>query len=161
MEVKDWITLAAAVISLFAAGVSVTALILNRRVSIGQAETALRTSIRSTRQFVNNLSIQLADIVDGRREDELKAADKRRIEAVRMAFMEAIEENLNAYEDACAKYVDGKIDRTRFKKNYFTEIRNLCECPKSSPIYEMLNPESTSRFRSVWGVYHEWFNQGK
>ena len=37
------------------------------------------------------------------------------------------EDYLNAYDEACAKYIDNKIDKVRFKKMYFDEIKNLVE----------------------------------
>ena len=34
------------------------------------------------------------------------------------ALNSGIESLLNQYDDACAKYIDGKIDKHRFKKTY-------------------------------------------
>lgn len=35
--------------------------------------------------------------------------------------------NVPAHDEACAKYLDRKLDETRFKKLFITEIRNLVE----------------------------------
>ena len=93
--------------------------------------------------------------MDGRRSDELKAQDKRRLEILEKAFRSAVEDNLNAYEDACAKYVDGKIDKERFKKSYISEVQRLC-AEKTSVITDLMHPDTTSKFQAIWKVYREW-----
>lgn len=41
------------------------------------------------------------------------------------SFESAEEQYRNAYEEACSKYLDGKIDKERFEKMYLIEIQNL------------------------------------
>ncbi|MDR2569884.1 MAG: hypothetical protein LBD23_06250, partial [Oscillospiraceae bacterium] len=54
------------------------------------------------------------------------AADNKDLkDAYKKNYWVAIETNLNAYDEACAKYKDGKIDQVRFQKTYQAEIRNL------------------------------------
>lgn len=161
MDTKEWLMAAGTAVSLGSAVVAVFALVMNRKVAMGQAETSLRTSIRVTRQSVRDLTIQISSLLDGRRDDQLRAEDRRRLQPLANAFKDAVEENLNAYEDACAKYLDRKIDRKRFQKMYITEIRNLIECDSENVMHEMLHPEGTSRFRAIWKVYHRWHNLEK
>lgn len=67
------------------------------------------------------------------------------------------EDYLNAYDEACAKYIDNKIDKTRFKKTYFDEIKNLVENEHGK---EKIDTDTT-RFRAIRKVYNEWHNLEK
>jgi hypothetical protein len=66
----------------------------------------------------------------------------------------AIEDLLNTYNEACQKYMDGKVDKIRFKKNYFHEIRNVVTNAEFS---DRFNP-ITSMFQATITVYNEWHN---
>ncbi len=68
-------------------------------------------------------------------------------------FNAADERYRNAYEDACAKYIDGKIDKERFKKMYSMEIYKLIHNESEAKYYEGLQTE----FQSTVAVYKEWF----
>ena len=72
-------------------------------------------------------------------------------------FKSAVESWLNTYEEACAKYIDNKIDKKRFKKQYHTEIRNLVE---EEEFEKFFNP-TKSKFQAILKVYKEWNNLEK
>lgn len=46
-------------------------------------------------------------------------------ELIKMVYESTKEEFLNAYDEACQKYLDGKVDKERFKKSYFIEIQSI------------------------------------
>jgi hypothetical protein len=69
-------------------------------------------------------------------------------------FNEAVESNLNAYESACSKYIDGKTDKERFIKLYKVEIRQLVEEPELKQYFDAL----TTRYKAITTVYNEWEN---
>ena len=69
----------------------------------------------------------------------------------------ALEDVCNTYEEACAKYVDGKVDKTRFKKMYSTEIRQWVESGKFKNKYI----EPHTQFHATIKVYKEWNNLEK
>ena len=77
----------------------------------GQIEIAVRNMIVSARAQFYNISCALPT----------------ETEHAHRLLDSALEDWLNAYDDACAKYIDGKIDRERFKKLYFEEIKNCVE----------------------------------
>jgi hypothetical protein len=162
MNAANWIALGSAVVSvlsflgtiIFSWRAAASAR-NSRDVAIGAAESSLRSAISTTRQRVEDRALQIATILNGRRRCDLKVADERMLEPHEKAFRSAVEDNLNAYEDACAKYRDGKIDIARFKKMYINEIQNLCVV-KDSPITEFMNPEGASKFQAIWRVYREW-----
>lgn len=61
----------------------------------------------------------------------------------------------NTYEDACAKYLDGKIDKERFKKMYQHEIRELVTGDSEKEHYA----SNQTKYVSTIAVYKEWFSQ--
>ena len=113
------------------------------------------------RQSVREISIKLADLTAGKTEDKMSPAIRERRDVLTDAWREAVEDNLNAYEDACAKYIDNKIDRERFRRMYETEIENICRADERSIIFSMMYPEQKSRFHAIWKVYHEWNKREK
>ncbi len=65
---------------------------------------------------------------------------------------EAKEELLNAYDEACAKYIDKKIDKKTFKRMYYGEIKNIV---KNEEFKKMINwPKS--KFPHIVQVHQEW-----
>ena len=62
------------------------------------------------------------------------------------------EDLLNAYDEACAKYIDKKVDRERFYKTYMHEIRQLVE---NEPYNKKFN-EKSCKFDAILKVYKEW-----
>lgn len=162
MNANAWIALAAAIVSV---GASILSFVSSKRsqaiakgqaeVAMGQAESAIRANIRITRQSVRDLSVRIGEVVSGKRPNQLTAEENRRLEPLTLAFREACEDNLNAYEDACGKYLDKKIDVERFKKSYIEEIRGVCQ-QKNPPIADFMLPETTSKFQAIWKVYREW-----
>jgi hypothetical protein len=155
MDARAWISLCAAIVSVVACIWSFISAHRSRAIAIGQTETSVRASIRMTRLAVREIALKLEELIDGRRDNQLNAQERRRVKSRAVAFNEAVEENLNAYEDACGKYIDNKIDKKRFKKSFVSEIQNLCEA-KAGEIFEFLHPEANTKFRAIWKVYREW-----
>jgi len=69
----------------------------------------------------------------------------------------ALEGVLNAYDEACAKYLDGKVDKERFKKLYHDEIRQLVTDKAIQEKYR----EPQTKFHATNKVYTEWNNLEK
>ncbi len=124
-------------------------------IAIGQSETSMRDAISNARQRVEDTSLRIADFLHGRKPDELTKEEKSHLEIVKKTRLSAIENLLNAYEDACGKYRDNKIDKDRFKRTYIREIANLCNEEVES-YAKFMHPSSTSNFEAIWKVYEEW-----
>ena len=124
-------------------------------IAIGQSGTSMRDSITNARQRIEDSSLRVAGLLQGRKPDKLIADEKRHLAIVEKARSSTIENLLNAYEDACGKYRDDKIDRERFKRAYIREIANLCD-PKVASYAKYMHPSSTSNFEAIWKVYEEW-----
>ena len=65
----------------------------------------------------------------------------------------SLQEILNAYEIACMKYLDSKVDKDRFKKTYYQEVRQIFENISYKPF---LNKENS--FHALKKVNQEWNN---
>jgi hypothetical protein len=161
LEAKDWIALGSALVAVIFGSASVIAAVLTRRIAMGQAETGLRASIRATRESVRSIAIKIAEVRAGKTNEKLTPAQEGKLDVLEDAFAEATEDNLNAYEDACAKYLDKKIDRERFKRMYYSEIENLGRVKEGNVIHKFMYPEQQSRFKAIWKVFHQWTNLEK
>ena len=137
ISMSDWIAIG---ISVLAFAFSLFSFIRSSALIKGQVEMQIREMISSARWRFSDLSIQLAD-----EENNTTLA---------ASTMAALEDVLNAYDEACAKYIDNKVDRERFKKLYTNEIRNLVEDENTKKYYVM--PQS--RFQATVKVYREWNN---
>lgn len=71
------------------------------------------------------------------------------------AYFAAEEMYRNAYEDACGKYNDGKIDQERFEKMYKQEIYKLVNDPDQSKYYAT----NQTPYATTVSVYKKWFSQ--
>ena len=108
----------------------------------GQVELQIREMISSAKYRYTEIGCKFL-------EDTKKAKDYAN------HFIEAAYEDvLNAYDEACTKYLDDKIDKERFKKTYYNEIKNLVECEDTKASYV---PPQT-RYKATLKVYNEWFD---
>lgn len=126
-------------------------------IAVGVAENELLRDITSARRRFEDVSAEVESIVEGRAPSELSDQEKRRLKEINLRRGSSMEELLNTYENACSKYRDGKTDRDRFKKTYFSQIRNLFE-PPGNAFRDLLHPEGTSRYKALWRVYKEWYD---
>ena len=137
VNAADWFTI---IISLAALGFSLFSFCKSISLMRGQVEMQIREMISSAQCRYTDLGIQLSK--DDQNETLIASVNA------------ALEIVLNAYDEACAKYIDKKVDRERFKKLYITEIRNLVENDSTKSYYVM--PQS--KFQSTVKVYREWYN---
>lgn len=108
-------------------------------------EFQIASNIRETENRVSDIGIELAKNFDNEKVKNMIAQVSK----------QAMESNLNAYEEACAKYLDGKVDKERFKKNYHKQIRRLIE--DSEPLMKYFDKPS-SAYKCILKVYNEWYN---
>ena len=136
-NVTDWIAI---IISIVAFGFSLFSFFKSNSLTKGQVEMQIRDMISSAKWRYADLGIQLSK---DNQNQTLIASTKA-----------ALEDVLNAYDEACAKYIDKKVDMERFKKLYVTEIRNLVEDNNTKSYYVL--PQS--KFQATVKVYREWNN---
>lgn len=107
---------------------------------MGQVEMQIRELILNARSRYEDLAIQL-----NAHENDVEYSK---------AVESALEGVLNAYDEACAKYIDGKVDKERFKKLYHDEIRQLVTDSATQEKYR----EPQTKFHATNMVYTEWNN---
>ena len=109
------------------------------KIYYGQTELSIRGTITSAK---NRIANTIQESADNSYSDQL--------------FKFAIEELLNAYEEACAKYIDSKVDKKRFRKTYYDEIKNIVENKEFDNYFKR-----GSKYNAITKVYDEWFNLEK
>lgn len=107
----------------------------------GAMETQLRSAIATASSEVRHCA--------------LACEENPNSEVRRKNFESAEEELRNAYEDACSKYIDGKIDCSRFEKNYSQEINNLVTDETQRAFYSDIQ----SPYVATVKVYKQWFRK--
>ena len=106
----------------------------------GTVEIYIRNMISTARNNQNQIIIQIQNISD----DQLKTD----------LLESSIEDLLNAYDEACAKYNDRKVDKKRFRMLYTTEILDVYKENKDFI-------KETENFKALEKVYNEFTNKEK
>lgn len=136
------IALASALFSYHASKKANTTADEQKMISQGQIELQIHQMISQTKKDLLEIALKVQD----------GSGD-----ILRQAFETARELNLNAYDEACSKYLDRKVDKERFKKNYIVEIRQLVEDPNNQKKFDSV----TSKYKCILKVYEEWNNLEK
>lgn len=124
------------------------------KLSHGMTELEVTNMITGTRRRVEDITILMLPLVTKMsRSDE----ESKQLEGYKRVLKAAMESNVNAYEAACAKYLDGKIDKVRFRKSYKIEVRNLVQDPNHREFFDAI----TSSYKAILKVYDEWENLEK
>jgi hypothetical protein len=124
----------------------------NLNLQAGMVELEMRQAIENAKAKVNDIGIIMAPLVSKEEADTIDAEGKITLESYRKNFNAAVQTLMNTYDDACSKYIDKKVDKNRFRKNYKYEIRNLLE---NKDLKEYFDP-LTSRYKPILNVYTEW-----
>ena len=109
------------------------------------AQGAIETQVR------NSISDATKEVLHYATEVEKNPSSK----VIQQAYFSAEEMYRNAYEDACAKYLDRKIDVERFEKMYKHEINKHVKYPQQKEIYAT----NQTTYATKVAVYKKWFSQ--
>jgi hypothetical protein len=143
-------------LSLIGAGIaiiiSIVAIAKSNATNMATVEILINERITATKEKVMDVTTTLAPYNVRQKNGTLSEDDKGILEIYEKQFNTAVENNLNAYENACAKYIDKKVDRVRFKKEYYAEIRALVE----KECYKQYFDPTTSKFKAILKLYKEW-----
>lgn len=112
------------------------------KVQMLTAQGALETQMRSTIAEAYHNLVKLGMIMMEKPENDM----------LQKIYSGAEEVYRNAYEDACGKYLDGKIDKERFRRMYQSEIRKLVEDEEQKTFYS----STQSIYDCTIKVYNEW-----
>lgn len=140
MKTSDMITLILGIVSfLTACGTILLSFRYNKLVQ-GQVEMQIRERITNARIRFEDLTICYREKLDNK--------------LIISVYESTKEEFLNAYDEACQKYLDKKVDKDRFKKSYFTEIQSIV---KNESFKQKYDTQSTP-YKATVKVYKEWFD---
>lgn len=128
MKITDWITVVLSAISII---ISIFTWIKTNKKTNAQIEIEIKKMIDEKKQaFINNIT------------DEKIIANY------------LIEEELNAYDKACALYKDNKVDKERFKKDYYNEIANIFENENFVTVGKL--NEKSCKYNNLIDIYDKW-----
>jgi len=137
------------VIASFALVISVISFFTSMRNSSAMIELTINERITNTKEKVGDVSNIMTPLLA---KGEPTGDEKRMIDLYVKQFDLAIENNLNAYEEACAKFLDKKVDKKRFKKLYKTELRKLVEKDELKRYFDGVS----SNYKAILKVYKQW-----
>jgi hypothetical protein len=126
----------------------------NTNIQHGLIELEVRQSVEGAKSKINDISIIMAPLKAKSIKNTISEEEKETFAIYEKNFDAAIQTMLNTYDGACSKYIDCKVDKVRFKKDYHIEIRNLLERPELKEYFDPL----TSRYKPILKVYDEWNN---
>ena len=126
-------------------------------IAMGNLELSISERISNSKDRVGDIILLMSSLIGKKNSTGLTPDEELTLVGQTKVLNAAIENNLNAYEDACSKYLDEKVDIVRFKKSYNTEIRQLVEDPE----YQLFFNALTSKFKAIMKVYSEWNNLEK
>jgi hypothetical protein len=126
----------------------------NLNLQHGMVELEISQSIEGAKSGINEISMVMVPYVAKETGESLTSEEAAILGLYRKNFNAATQTLINYYDSACSKYIDGKVDKIRFKKTYKTEIRKLIE---NETLKEYFNP-LTSSYKPILNVYSEWEN---
>ena len=90
----------------------------NTRIANGKIELQIRNMISDSRRHLTSCIHELVALKKNNENQELT-------ENVQAIYESAKQDYLNSYEEACSKYLDNKVDKTRFKKHIQSKFEIL------------------------------------
>ena len=163
-----------AIFSLATVILSVVAIVYSHKASVDSSEIASRNTFlteENTRLSNGNMEIQVREMISQARRFLASAiqntimskinpsiADDKDLQGiVENLLRDAQQDYLNAYEEACMKYIDNKVDKDRFRKTYSEEIRNIVRDEN----YKKYFDDFSSTYYAIKRVYEQWNNPEK
>ena len=128
---------------------------MNDWVAVTISAVALGFSIfswyKTTKVSKGQLEIEVRKMIAEKKNDFLKYCNSDDKKAI---IDSLIEEEINAYDQACLFYKERKIDRKSFKRAYRSEIVNLVEDSNYNEIGKF--NDINCKYDNLINVYKEW-----
>ena len=106
---------------------------------------------KTTKVDKGQLEIEVRKMISERKNDFLKYCNENNKKEI---IDSLIEEEINAYDQACLFYRERKIDKKSFEKTYKTEILNLVEDKNYKEVGKF--DEIDCKYENLINVYKEW-----
>ena len=128
---------------------------MNEWIAVVISAIALGFSIfswyKTTRVSKGQLEIEVRKMISERKNDFLKYCNENNKKEI---IDSLIEEEINAYDQACLFYRERKIDKKSFENTYKTEILNLIEDRNYREVGKF--NEIDCKYDNLINVYKEW-----
>ncbi|WLZ51986.1 hypothetical protein QPR65_22365 (plasmid) [Enterobacter hormaechei] len=124
----------------------------------GQALDVQKASLALAEATLENqLQVSIASALDKVQQAGLALSNKKEEDAdyglFKQAYRVAQENWLNAYDQACISYLEGKINKATFKRTYHVQIRNVMKEFGSTSFF---SPANLSPYQSILKCFDEW-----
>lgn len=130
--------------------------ILSATSALGSMLAALFTFLNSRKMSFANMEMQIRQMIATAKFRMLEyTKTTSNVETVLLNALD--EEVMCAYDEACAKYLDNKVDKERFRRMYTDEIRQIVEDENHKEKYDQLQ----SKYKATVKVYKMWFDREK
>lgn len=149
MTENETITLIVSGIGVLISALALLVSISSKKSSNASAEISVYNTINSSKEKIMDCSKDVAKKDPSGSED----AEERKVK--KQCFVVAMENYLNAYENACLQYLCRNVNRKRFKETYSSEIQKLVENPNTKKYYDSVS----SKYQSTIKVYKKWFKK--
>jgi hypothetical protein len=124
----------------------------NLKLMHAQVEIDLRNQINESRRSVEEFYESNGDFL-ARAIGSLTEEEQRKRERLKSSAASLIEGYVSALDTACQKYIDGKIDKIRFKKGYQREVRQAVQDESHKDFFRVGHG-----YHALIRVYDEWEN---
>ncbi|MCA6928670.1 MULTISPECIES: hypothetical protein [Pectobacteriaceae] len=119
--------------------------------SQGDSEILIHNSISEALKMQDECSIRLIEA-----KEKYNFAENQTTEAYQKLLDSAIQGLLNAYDIACQRYLDQKLDQERFRKTYSKRINELFDSQKPYKVF--IQDESSTKYHALHKVNKEFNN---
>lgn len=128
----------------------------NTKINMGRFEIEIRKTIEDSKNRISQYLLTMTPLLAKKDSQPpgLLPWENKAIELYQKGVGSLEQSLLNAYDSACAHYLDGKVDKLRFKKNFHKEIRNLMDSDGMKKYFD----RTTSAYQPIIKVYDEWHN---
>lgn len=99
----------------------------------------------------------MAEITGGKPPDKLTAKQRQQVRAIGPVYRQAIDTLHSCYNLACLLYLDGAVDRDRFREQHERDVRELLEDGTAAD-RELLASVVTP-YKALRAVYIEWLGK--
>lgn len=114
------------------------------------------TIITNTKDKIVDISKMIIPLLVKERLGQLDPVETETLVAYRALLDTALENNLNAYEEACSKFLDKKVDNKRFKSLYRNEIVGLFDDEE----YSSFLSDSSTKYINIKKTYNKLTGNG-
>ncbi len=164
MELKEWIAVGAYVMACASLIVAIVALrrttghnTAMRQFASAAPDIGVLTQINQARMIVANILPKFTELTNRKPNAKLTEREQRQNQDVELAYLQAVEILLNTYDFACRLYLDGSLERGRFRRQYEADVRKLVEEGTDDDKARLAG--ISSPYKALRAVYEEWFNK--